>query len=371
MAAELELYRVAMPLSEPWRIAISEETAIETVLLCLHTEWGSLWAETTPHALPLYSPDWSAATFELLCHLGPRLLTAEWTSAAALRRELDQIRGNPFAKAAIDQLWWKREAARRGITLHAALGATATAAPVGADIGILGDRDELLARVQAAVDAGYRRVKLKVRPGWDVEEVRCVRDHFPRLTLHVDGNGAYSLHDIDRLRALDRCGLAMIEQPLAHDDLVDHATLQRALLTPICLDESIVSLRHLDHALALGSCRVVNVKPGRVGGFTPALAIVERCRESGIGAWIGGMLESAIGAADCVALACLAGITYPADIFPSERFYERDLAAPGLRFETRPDVGRVVLAAAEAPAPDPELLARWTTARRSFALTAA
>ena len=243
------------------------------------------------------------------------------------------------------------------------------AAPVGADIGVLGDLDALLERVQTAVDDGYRRVKLKIRPGWDVEPVTRVRERFPQLTLHVDANGAYTLADGDRLRALDRCGLAMIEQPLAHDDLVDHATLQRSLATPICLDESIASPRHLEHALALGSCRVVNVKPGRVGGITPSLELVARCREAGVGAWIGGMLESALGAADCVALACLDGITYPSDIFPTERFYPRDLAAPALRFETCPQRGRVVRAADGAPPePDPELLDRWSVERRVLAL---
>lgn len=368
--AELELRRVALPLAEPWRISVSEETAIETVLLRVAaTDGVEAWAETTPHALPHYAPDWAEATFALLTRIAPHTLAAD--DDPGLQERLAGYRGNPFARAALDAARWTLDATRAGEPLHRALGATRDAAEVGADIGVLEDRAALLARVEEAVAQGYRRVKLKIRPGWDVPVVEAVRERFPDLVVHVDCNGAYALADLELLRALDGLGLAMIEQPLAHDDLLDHARLQAQLATPVCLDESIVSPRHARHALELGSCRAINVKPGRVGGLTAAREIVATCAAAGVTAWIGGMLESALGAAACLALACLDGCTYPADVFPSERFYARDLCAPPLRFSTGADGGRFAHAEPVpglAPVPDPELLDAWTLDRRTLTL---
>lgn len=365
----LELRRVALPLAEPWRLSISEEAAIETVLLRLVAEDAEAWAETTPHALPHYAPDWGEATFALLARIAPHVLAAD--GHADLQARLAAYRGNPFARAGLDAVWWTLEAVRAGQPLHRALGATRETAEVGADIGVLDRPEALLERIDEALAAGYRRVKLKIRPGWDVAVVAAVRERFPDLVVHVDANGAYTLADVDVMRALDRFGLAMIEQPLAHDDLLDHARLQAQLETPICLDESVVSPRHARHAIELGSCRAINVKPGRVGGLTAAREIVAVCREAGVVAWVGGMLESALGAAACLALACLDGCTYPADVFPSERFFPRDLCTPQLRFSTGPDGGRFAVAESVpglAPVPDPELLEAWTLDRRLLAL---
>jgi O-succinylbenzoate synthase len=200
----------------------------------------------------------------------------------------------------------------------------------GSDFGVQDSLDLLLEKIQGAVDQGFKRTKLKVRPGWDLEMLRVVREAFPRHTFHIDCNSGYSLDDLSFFQAVDRLGLAMIEQPLFHRDLHDHAQLQRQLDTPICLDESITSLRDFDLALKLGSCRYLNLKIGRVGGLSVAKRLHDRAQEAGLPCWVGGMLESGIGGGLSIELAGLANFTYPADLFPSAFFYRQDLTEPEL-----------------------------------------
>ncbi|MBA3686104.1 MAG: o-succinylbenzoate synthase, partial [Planctomycetes bacterium] len=228
---------------------------------------------------------------------------------------------------------------------------------VGADFGIMETVDALIATMREAVDAGFTRIKLKYRPGWELEMIAQVRSAFPTTVIHVDCNSAYRLADAAMLQELDRFDLAMIEQPLANDDLVDHAALQRRLRTPICLDESISSLDKARQAIALGSCRWVNIKPGRVGGITNAIAIHDLCAEHAIPCWVGGMLESAVGASHCLALASLPNIAYPSDVFPTNRFYARDLARPEMRLSA-PSQMRLSDAPGVGAAPDPDELSR-------------
>jgi o-succinylbenzoate synthase len=365
----LELHRVAMPLVEPFRVSVADLPAIETVLLRIVAEDAEAWIEAAPHALPFYSPDWAEGTFALLARIAPVVLAAD--GPRELQARLGAYRGNAFARAALDTAVWVLEAVRAGQPLHRHLGATRDVAEIGADFGILDMHEALLEQIEQAVATGFRRVKLKAAPGWDLAMVEAVRGRFPDLVVHVDCNGAYTLADAELFRALDDFGLAMIEQPLMHDDLVDHARLQEQLRTPICLDESVVSPRHARQALELGSCRAINVKPGRVGGLTNAREIVRLCAEAGATVWIGGMLESALGGAACCALGCLDGVGYPSDVFPTERFYARDLCAPELRFSTDPAGGRFVHAepvAGLAPVPDPEVLAAWTVEQRTLSL---
>jgi O-succinylbenzoate synthase len=199
----------------------------------------------------------------------------------------------------------------------------------GADFGIQDSIEELLALIQGAVDAGYPRVKLKVSHGWDLKVLDAVRSAFPDQVFHVDCNSGYDLaSDLDTLKAFDRYRLAMIEQPLFHTDLIEHAELQKQIETPVCLDESVKCPRDLRLALKIGACRVVNVKPGRVGGLLNAVRIHDMARDAGIDAWVGGMLESGVGAGICAALGALPGFNYPADVFPSSRFYVQDITEP-------------------------------------------
>jgi O-succinylbenzoate synthase len=364
----VEIYRVAMPLLYPWRTAYGEDTAVESVLVRLHasepTGGGkfSAWGESSPLAAPCYSPEWAGGVFAVLRDwLAPAVVGREVASPADLHRLLAHFKGNPFAKAALDTAWWGLEAQRAGKPLHRLLGATRDTCPVGADFGVMDSIDDLLRAVAGAVQEGFPRIKLKFRPGWDLPMLAAVRREFPQQVVHIDCNSGYRLSDLELFRRVDEFNLAMIEQPLAHDDLVDHAKLQQAIRTPVCLDESITSPERAAQAIELGSCRYVNIKPGRVGGLTNAVAIHDMCRRAGIPCWVGGMLESAVGARLCVALAMLDNFTYPADIFPSKRFYADDLGRPELELVPGPDGTPHVAASQETgigAQPDAALLHR-------------
>jgi len=283
-----------------------------------------------------------------------------------LQAHLAVFKGNYFAKAAFDLAWWDLDARLKGLPLWKAVGGVNPVVDVGADFGIMESIDLLLDTIGCALDAGYKRVKLKFRPGWELNMVEAVRNRFPDAVFHVDCNSAYSLDDAPMFKELDRFGLAMIEQPLAHDDLIDHATLQSRIDTPICLDESITSPDKARKAIAIGACGWVNIKPGRVGGITPALEIHDLCRDAGVPCWIGGMLESAVGAQHCLALATLPNVRYPSDIFPTDRFYRRDLGRPAMthsapsQFTADDRLGAGV-------EPDPEMLERCTLEKISIA----
>lgn len=334
------LYHVAMPLLRPWRTAYGEDASVESVLVRLWAEGECAWGESTPLAAPCFSAEWAGGVFTLLRDwLAPAIVGCEIDSGQALRRHLAHFKGNPFAKAALDVAWWALHAQRRGEPLHQCLGAVRRPIVVGADFGVTDTIDELLAEIGEAVAAGFPRIKLKFRPGWDLAMLEAVRRAFPDTTLHVDCNAGYRLDDIELLRRLDAFDLAMIEQPLAADALHEHARLQRELNTPVCLDESIDSPDRMRQAIEQGSCRCVNIKPGRVGGLTAALDIHALCRAANIDMWVGGMLESSVGAHACMALAGLDGLTYPPDLFPSDRFYAEDLAEPAVTL-TSDDRGR-------------------------------
>jgi O-succinylbenzoate synthase len=354
----IDLYRVAMPLITPWRTAYGEDSVIESVLVRVTSGDHNGWGESSPLAAPTYSPEWAAGVFQVTRNwLAPRLVGRDVVSGAQLQELLAFIKGNPFAKAGLDLAWWDLHAQKQGQPLYRVLGGADPSVWVGADFGVQDTLDELLARVGQAVAAGFRRVKLKFRPGWDLPMVRAVRQAFPDTVLHIDCNSGYRLDDVPLFRSLDEFNLAMFEQPLAHDDLLDHAALQQQVRTPICLDESITSVDRARQALAIGACRVINIKPGRVGGLTNAVAIHDLCQRQGVPCWVGGMLESAVGVAHCIALATLPGFTYPADIFPSRTYYRQDLGDPEIvlsgpsqvRALDRPGIGTT---------PDPERLAQ-------------
>jgi O-succinylbenzoate synthase len=354
------VYRVEMPLVSGWRTAVGSSMSIETIIIRVESDGVVGWGEAAPHRLPEYSAEWAAASFIALRDiLLPEFVGGASAVPADAARRIDRFRGNFFAKAALDTALWSLHAVRTGRSLSSVLGGTRERVEVGADFGVLDSLDGLIEQVGRAVDRGCRRVKLKFCPGWEFEVASTVRREFPDVPTHIDCNSAYGLSDIALFKKLDTLGLTMIEQPLAHDDLLDHANLQRNLETPICLDESIKTPRDAEHAIELGSCSWINIKPGRVGGLTRAVTVHDVCRDGGVQCWVGGMLESALGARLCVALATLENMTYPSDIFPTERFFAADLATPPLRFEYSAE-GWFVSADDVIPAPDPARLESWT-----------
>ncbi len=327
----IDLFHVAMPLIAPWRTAYGEDSAIEGVVCRMSSGSVEGWGESTPLAAPNYSPEWAGGIFATARDwLAPAIVGRQVASGIDLQRLIAHVKGNSFAKAALDTAWWALHSKADGIPLHTALGASRSEVVPGADFGIADSIDDLLRDVGQALQEGFPRVKLKFRPGWDLDMLRAVRSQHPDNVFHIDCNSGYGLDDLDMFRAVDEFDLAMIEQPLAHDDLHDHAVLQSRINTAVCLDESVKNIRHARQAIALNSCRYINIKPGRVGGLTNAVAIHDLCAEAGVPCWVGGMLESSVGAAMNAALAMLDNFTYPGDIFPSRRFYHEDLSDPPL-----------------------------------------
>jgi len=356
----IEIYRVRLPLIYPFRTAYGDASVIESVLVRMEADGVEGWGESTPWESPLYSPEWGSGAYVLARDwFGPRLIGKDIATSADLQAELAPFKGNPFARAVFDLAWWDLSARLASQPLWRLLGGRSDQTMVGADFGVMESVDALLEAVASARACGYGRVKLKFRPGWALDVVRAVRQAFPDLVMHVDCNAAYTLDDLELFQAIDEFGLAMIEQPLAHDDLLDHARLQQQIRTRICLDESITGLRAARQALDIGACRVLNLKPGRVGGLTPALQILDLARAAGVSCWVGGMLESGIGASYCLALATLAGIDYPSDIFPSRRFYECDLIRPEIELAA-PGIIRAFPGPGIGCRPDPEILRRRT-----------
>ncbi|KRB80676.1 o-succinylbenzoate synthase [Sphingomonas sp. Root710] len=326
---KIELFHVAMPLISPWRTAYGEDHVIESVLVAMHAQGEVGWGEAGPLATPTYSPEYAAGVFHTMkSWLAPCLIGKDIRTGQELGALLDWVKGNPFAKAGLDMAWWDLSARQAGRPLCTHLGGSSAPISVGADFGICDSIQQLVTSVAGAVAAGFPRVKLKIREGWDLAVVQAVRREFPSLTMHVDCNGGYRLDDRRLFEALDELGLEMIEQPLAHDDLLDHAQLQSALQTPICLDESITGTSKARKAIEIGACRYVNIKPGRVGGMSNAIAIHDLCQDKSIPCWVGSMLESAIGASQCLALGTLPGFTYPADMFTAGVLYAEDIGSP-------------------------------------------
>lgn len=324
---EITIFHVEHPLIEPWTTAYGSDPSVHSVLVRMRSGDHVGWAESSPLREPSYSPECAAGVFLIAREFfAPALVGREIGSARELLDRLAVYKGNPFAKAAMEMAWWMLRCDVEGTSLHRLLGGQAGEVRVGADFGINPDMEDLMRRIQGAIDAGHERVKLKVKPGRDVEVVRQVRKHFPKLTFHVDCNSGYTLDHLSTFRQMDECGLAMIEQPLRNDDLVDHARLQKELRTPICLDESCTSPAAARTAVEIGACRMMNIKPGRVGGLQNSIEIHNLCRDAGIPCWVGGMLESSVGAGICLELATLSNFTYPADIFPSSRFFTEEIS---------------------------------------------
>ena len=337
----VEVRRLTLPLVAPFHTSrgIEHERPLAVVRVVTSAEEG--WGECAALGEPTYTSEYADGAAHVLAdRLAPRL-TGTAVAAADVTRALAPVRGHPMAKAALEMAVLDAELRATGRSLAERLGATVDRVPSGIALGL----DASLDDVAAAVDAGYRRVKLKIAPGHDLDVVAAVRARWPDLPLQVDANGAYTLDDVELLAALDRFGLLLIEQPLAEDDLDGHAQLARHVRTPICLDESITSAAAAADAIARGACSVVNIKPGRVGGYLEAVRVHDVCRAAGVPVWCGGMLESGLARAANLALAALPGFTIPGDLSPSARWYAEDLTEPitlehgCLRVPTGPGIG--------------------------------
>jgi len=328
----ITLREIRLPLKEPFRISSGVVSDRRICLLELTDADGIVaWSECVAGEKPNYSAETiDTAWLAIEAWLAPRVFGTSFDDALAVFPVLDHnVVGHQMAKAAIEMGCWDLAARQLGIPLSRLLGGTRDRVATGISIGIQSDPDKLVQRARAAYDAGYRKIKVKIQPGADVEYVGAVRKALgPSVHLMADANSAYTLDDTEHLAKLDALDLIMIEQPLGRDDLVRHAALQRQLTTPICLDESITSVERAEDMIALSSGRIINIKPGRVGGFAVSKAIHDVCELNAIPVWCGGMLESGIGRAHNVALASLPNFQLPGDLSPSARYWERDIVTP-------------------------------------------
>ena len=331
----IELLQVRLPLVHEFETSSHRKAYLEHLLVRVEDAGGAVgWGEIASPSGPFFAAEtvetcWAIATE----HLVPRLLGAEWDHPTQVPALWRAVRGNEFAKAGLDMACWTLWAQATGVPLAKALGGERQTVVAGVSLGIEPTVAALVEQVGRHVDAGYPRVKLKIAPGWDVEPVAAVREAFPDLQLHVDANGAYTESDahLAALRGLDGAGLTMIEQPFAPRNFMAAARLQATIATPVCLDESIVEGHDLETAIAVGACRVLNIKVSRMGGLTAAVAAHDLARAHGIPVWCGGMHEFGVGRATNVALSSLPGFTLPSDVSGSDKYYARDVVAPPIR----------------------------------------
>ncbi|MGI8672218.1 MAG: o-succinylbenzoate synthase [Luteitalea sp.] len=323
-AIEVRLLRLT--LVRPFETSFGRTEVRVVPLVRIEADGLEGWGEAVAFDEPLFSAETVSTVRHVIGDVfAPALLARSLASVGDVTTTLSRFKGHPMAKSGLELAFLDLAARSRGLSLRQAIGGTRARVPVGVSLGIERDLPTLLELVRSHVAQGYQRIKLKIKPGWDLEVVRAARAAFPDILLSVDANAAYSLADTMHLQALDAFSLLMIEQPLAHDDLLDHQALQRSLRTAICLDESITHTRAAAHALALGSARLINIKIGRVGGYTEALGIHDLCLARDVPVWCGGMLECGIGRAHNLALASLPGFSLPGDISASTRYYARDV----------------------------------------------
>ncbi|HEV2415902.1 MAG TPA: o-succinylbenzoate synthase [Candidatus Dormibacteraeota bacterium] len=325
---EVELRRIRLSLVAPFETSFGVQTDRDILLLKATTDAGEGWGECVAGEDPHYSPEYvDGAQHVLVHHLLPRLFDRA-LEASDVATILRPVHGHHMAKAAIEMAVLDAELRSRGESFGHFFGAVRAEVDCGVSVGIHATIPELLETVGGYVEQGYRRIKLKIKPGWDVEPVRAVRERFGDVPLQVDANTAYQLSDAQHLAKLDPFALLLIEQPLPEEQVLAHAKLAKVVQTPICLDESITSAQAAADAIELGACRVINIKPGRVGGYLEARKIHDLCAARGIPVWMGGMLETGIGRAGNVAMAAMPNFTLPGDTSASDRYYRRDITEP-------------------------------------------
>lgn len=325
----VELRRIHLSLVAPFETSFGVQTERDVLLLKAFTDRGEGWGECVAGEEPTYSAEYvDGAQQVLIEHLLPRLFAQKELSAEAVGAVLRPVHGHNMAKSAIEMAILDAELRARGESFAHYFGAVKHAVDCGVSVGIHRTAGELAATVAAYVEEGYRRIKLKIKPGWDIEPVREVRARIGDLPLQVDANTAYTLDDTELLAQLDEFGLLLIEQPLPEEQVLAHARLAKEVKTPICLDESITSAQAAADAIELGACRIINIKPGRVGGYLEARRLHDLCASRGVPVWMGGMLETGIGRAGNVAMAAMSNFTLPGDTSASSRYFRRDVTQP-------------------------------------------
>ncbi len=323
------LRELHLPLVRPFETSFGVTRERRILLAEIKSEGLTGWGECTAGERPFFSGESTDSAWQVIVNeLGPMLAAESPEHGGKCPRIFRQVRGNRMAKATLENAIWDLEAQREGVSLSRLLGGVRDTIPCGVSLGIQPSISELLDLIEKELAAGYQRIKLKCKPGWDIEVFERVRNRWPGITLSCDANSAYRLRDTDHLAAFDAFDLLMIEQPLWHDDFYYHSMLQKRLETPICLDESIHNRRDALAAIEMESCKVINVKLGRVGGFSEAIAVHNAAQERGIPVWCGGMLESGIGRSHNIALSSLENFTLPGDVSASARYWEEDIIEP-------------------------------------------
>lgn len=355
----IELRRIRMPLRGAFRTSFGAITERDILLVRAVTPDAEGWGECVADASPLYSSEYVDGAHEVVRRfLLPMLFEAGPESAANVAAVLEPVNGHRMAKAAVETALLDADLRARSESFAEHLGATKDRVECGVSVGIASSIAETLDQVDGYLAQGYRRIKLKIQPGWDVEPVRAVRERFDDILLQVDANAAYSLSDGQHLAQLDAFDLLLIEQPLPEEQVREHAELAKVVKTPICLDESIITARAAADAIAIGACSIINIKPGRMGGYLEARRTHDVCQSLGVPVWCGGMLECGLGRAANVALAALPNFLLPGDTSASDRYFERDVTEPFvledgyLKVPTGPGIG---------VSPIPEILDEFTT----------
>jgi o-succinylbenzoate synthase len=326
---EVILRELGMKLVTPFEISTVRTDTRRILLLEVNVDGVTGWGECVAGETPAYSPETTDTAWHILRdHVWPLMKGREFSNAAEVADLLEPVRGHNMAKGALEAAVWDAEAKQKNVPLHKLIGGTRSEISSGVSIGIKESLDELVCTVKKELAAGYQRIKIKIKPGKDLEPVKRLRQEFPRIKLMVDANSVYHLEDWPRLKEFEAYYLMMIEQPLGWDDLFGHMELQKKLETPICLDECIHSVEHAQAAIAIKACRIINIKLGRVGGYTPARKIHDLCEKNGIPVWCGGMLESGIGRAHNIALSTLSNFSLPGDVTASRRYWHEDIIEP-------------------------------------------
>ncbi|HEX8091298.1 MAG TPA: o-succinylbenzoate synthase [Blastocatellia bacterium] len=333
----LELREIELPLKWPFETSFGRTTRRRIMIVRAFDKSGAFgYGECTAPEDPFYNHETIDTAWLVTANYVARILAAARVSGAQeVNNVLLRIRGNRMAKGGVEAAIWDLEARLAGKPLWQHIGGTRAEIACGVSIGLQETTEALIGKVTREVERGYQRIKIKIKPGRDVDLVEAVRAKFPKILLTVDANSAYTLADIDLLKRLDQYNLMMIEQPLAPGDLVDHSVLQKEISTPICLDESILTVNDARHAHELGSCKIINIKLGRVGGHCEARMIQDYCAKREIPVWCGGMLESGVGRAHNIAMSTLAGFTLPGDVSASERYWEQDIIDPPVTVSER------------------------------------